>query len=143
MPVKIATGATLAELKALASTVSGTPAAHIALVKGDSVLGFYDEATLDSLELVDGDKIAVADFQTAEGEVKVKTLTGKVFQIHFAATDKVLTLKERVQDKQGIPVDQQRLVIKGRSMENDRTCVDYQLVPGIALHLILRLAAST
>lgn len=141
-PVKIATSASLGDLKAQASAISGIPVAHMVLMKGDASLGRYDEAKLDTRELVDGDRITVYDFTAAAGELKVKTLTGKVFGVNFAAADKVLALKERVQDSQGIPPDQQRLIVQGASMENEKSCADYQLVPGVTLHLVLRLRGA-
>ena len=58
--------------------------------------------------------------------IKVKTLTGKEIEIDIEPTDKVERIKERVEEKEGIPPPQQRLIFSGKQVSlisNLRTCV--------------------
>ena len=71
--------------------------------------------------------------------IKVKTLTGKEIEIDIEPTDKVERIKERVEEKEGIPPPQQRLVFSGKSMNDDKTASDYKVTGGSVIHLVLAL----
>ncbi|KAL5021601.1 hypothetical protein ScPMuIL_000756 [Solemya velum] len=80
--------------------------------------------------------------------IKVKTLTGKEIEIDIEPTDKVDRIKERVEEKEGIPPPQQRLIFSGKqmqvSMSNDeKTAADYKVTGGSVLHLVLALRGGT
>lgn len=72
----------------------------------------------------------------------VKTLTGKTFTIKAERTDSILTVKTKLQEQEGIPTDQQRLIFAGKQLEDDRTLADYNILPDYVMHLILRLRGS-
>nr|XP_035144284.1 NEDD8-like [Callithrix jacchus] len=72
-------------------------------------------------------------------DAKVKTLTGKEIKIDIEPTDKVERIKERVEEKQGIPPQQQRLIYSGKQMNDEKTTADYKILGGSVLHLMLAL----
>ncbi|KAE8794463.1 hypothetical protein D1007_30769 [Hordeum vulgare] len=71
--------------------------------------------------------------------IKVKTLTGKEIQIDIEPTDTVDRIKERVEEKEGIPPVQQRLIFGGKQIADDKTAQDYKIKAGDVLHLVLAL----
>jgi ubiquitin-like protein Nedd8 len=71
--------------------------------------------------------------------IKVKTLTGKEIEIDIEPTDTVDKIKERVEEKEGIPPVQQRLIFGGKQMADDKTANDYHIRGGDVLHLVLAL----
>ncbi|EGT49148.1 hypothetical protein CAEBREN_07880 [Caenorhabditis brenneri] len=71
--------------------------------------------------------------------IKVKTLTGKEIELDIESGDKVERIKEKVEEKEGIPPAQQRLIFAGKQMNEDKTAADYKVVGGSVLHLVLAL----
>lgn len=72
-------------------------------------------------------------------QIKVKTLTGRDMPLDVEPQDKIIRIKEMMEEKEGISPAQQRLVFNGSQLNDDQTVQEAGIQAGASLHLVLTL----
>lgn len=81
----------------------------------------------------------MAKFVIALKQIFIKTLTGRKAAFNFEPENQVLQLKQAVQEKEGIQVDQIKLIFSGKQLADDKTISSYNITAGSTIHMVLQL----
>jgi len=100
---------------------------------------FYEGKELKdghALEEYDIKEDAILDMKF---QIFVKTLQGRSLVLTVKADDTVETIKEMIKEKEGMPLEQQRLIYGGKELRESMTVADYSMMEGSSVHLVMRL----
>jgi Ubiquitin family len=72
-------------------------------------------------------------------QIYIKTLTGRKQALNFEPDNQVLAVKQALQEKEGIQVDQIKLIHSGKQLADDKTLESYNITAGSTIHMVLQL----
>ena len=84
-------------------------------------------------------RLRAARLTPPPAQIFIKTLTGRKQAMTFEPTDEVLQIKRQLQEKEGIQVDQIRLIYSGKQLADDKPLEFYNIQAGGTIHMVLQL----
>ena len=75
----------------------------------------------------------------SNAQIFIKTLTGRKQAFNFEPENQVLAVKQALQEKEGIQVDQIKLIFSGKQLADNNTLESYNIAAGATIHMVLQL----
>ena len=99
-----------------------------------------DGSTLElCYRLIGGGTDDISGSSGSKKQIFIKTLQCKTLTLEVNDSDTIESIKQKINEKEGIPIDHQRLVFNGKQLEDGCTIADYNIQADSSIHLVLRL----